>query len=207
EGAGLWLRLVSASLVLLIPGALVARALRVRGASATVAWTLGALGVALAVVFLVHTGIWVALLVLGVVALAALVPALRAGAGPPAAVPIFFLLVREPSWRLAATLAALGLEVFLVHASTAVFLALPLAGFVVARLLLARDDVRSAPAALAALLVPAGVALVWLAPIVDETASHSPSTSELRRSLVKYGGELDVDSLHRYSLQPEVISR
>jgi len=37
-------RLVAASLVLLLPGTLVARALRLRGASATVAWGLGALG-------------------------------------------------------------------------------------------------------------------------------------------------------------------
>jgi hypothetical protein len=125
----------------------------------------------------------------------------------PAAVTVFFLFVREPTWRLAATLGALGLEVFLVHASTAVFLALPLAGFVAVRALLARTDLRSGAAALASLLVPAGLALAWLAPIVGETASHSPSTSELRRSLAKYGSELDVDSLHRYSLRPEVISR
>ena len=84
EGTGLWLRLVAASLVLFIPGALVARALRVRGASATVAWALAALGVALALVFLVHTAIWVALAVLGAIALAALVPALGVVSGPRA---------------------------------------------------------------------------------------------------------------------------
>jgi hypothetical protein len=360
HGVGLWLRLVAASFVLLIPGALVARVLRVRGTSATVGWALAALGVGLAAVFLVHTGIWLAVVVLGLVAVAALVPSLRAGAVEPrprgtalvwlaglafgialwhvagapqgdalfhlarvrklvdfgglhvrsvdefadgglhpgyafplwhaflalvaklagvdparvmehapsalapvafavafesgvavfrsvwlglgvvaasvaaaalapghggsyallaqpgtldryvlapAAVAIFFRFVRDPSWRLAATLGALGLEVFLVHASTAVFLALPLVGFVAARLLLARTDLRTAPAALASLLLPAGVALAWLAPIVGETASHNPTTAELRRSLVKYGGELDVASLHRYALRPEVVSR
>jgi hypothetical protein len=358
-GGGLWLRLVAASLVLLIPGALVARALGLRGASATVAWALAALVPALALVFLVHTGIWVALVVLGAIALASLAPALRAASAPrawdtvavaaaglvfgmvlwhvagvingdalfhlgrvrkldelgdlhvrsvdefadgglhpgyafplwhaflalvaklagvdptrvlehepsavapvafavlyesgvalfrsawlglgvlaasvaaaalapghggsfallaqpgtldryvlaPAALTLFFLVVRQPSWRLAATLAALGLEVFLVHASTAVFLAIPLVGFLAARALLARTDLRAGVAALAALLVPAGLALAWLAPIVGETASHSPSTSELRRSLAKYGSELDIDSLHRYALRPEVISR
>jgi hypothetical protein len=125
----------------------------------------------------------------------------------PAALTLFFLLVREPSWRLAATLAAVGLEVFLVHASTAVFLAIPLVGFAAVRLMLARADLRALSAAFAALLVPAGLALLWLAPIVGETASHSPTTSELRRALAKYGSELDVDSLHRYALRPEVISR
>src|SRR3954447_24499252 len=287
DGIGLWLRLVSATLVLFIPGALVARALGVRGASCTVAWALAALGLGLALVFLVHTGIWLALVVLALIAAAALVPALRAGARPrawdvaavsvgglvfgtllwhvagtvhgdalfhlarvrklvdfgglhvrsvdefadgglhpgyafplwhaflalvaklagvdpakvmehepsalapvvfaviyesgvavfrsawlglgvlaasiglaafapghggsfallaqpgtldryvvaPAALAVFFLLVREFSWRLAATLGALGLEIFLIHASTAVFLAIPLVGFVAFRAL------------------------------------------------------------------------
>jgi len=359
EGVGLWLRLVSATLVLFVPGALVARALRLRGASATVAWSLAALGLGLALVFLVHTGIWLALVVLGVIAAAALVPALRADAGPssrgvlavslaglvfgmllwhvagvvhgdalfhlarvrklvdfsglhvrsvdefadgglhpgyafplwhaflalvaklagvdptkvmvhepsalapvafaalfesgvavfrsvwlglavlaasiglaafapghggsfallaqpgtvdryviaPAALAVFFLFVRAPSWRLAATLGALGLEVFLIHASTAVFLAIPLVGFVAFRALVVRTDLRAGTAALASLLVPAGLALAWLAPIVGETASHSPSRAELERALTKYAAELDVDSLHRYALRPEVISR
>jgi hypothetical protein len=358
-GAGLWLRLVAATLVLLVPGAFVARALRLRGASATIAWTLAALGLALFIVFIVHTGIWLALVILALVAAAALAPAVGVVSGPhpwgtvlvvaagvllgialwhvagvvhgdalfhlgrvrkldsfgdlhvrsvdefadgglhpgyafplwhgflalvaklagvdptrvmehepsaiapvafavayesgvalfrsawlglgvlaavvgaamfapghggsfavlaqpgtvdryvvaPAALTLFFLLVREFSWRLAATLGALGLEVFLIHASTMVFLAVPLVGFVVARALLARADIRTAPAALAALIAPAGVALAWLAPIVGETASHSPTTQELRRSLSKYGSELDVDSLHRYALRPEVVSR
>ncbi len=125
----------------------------------------------------------------------------------PAALAVFFLFVRAPSWRLAATLGALGLEVFLIHASTAVFLALPLVGFVAFRALVARTDLRAGAAALASLLLPAGLALVWLAPIVGETASHSPSTAELRRALAKYAAELDVHSLHRYALRPEVISR
>jgi hypothetical protein len=359
DGVGLWLRLVSATLVLFIPGALVARALRVRGASATVAWALAALGLGLALVFLVHTGIWLALVVLSVIAAAAVVPAIRAAAGPrawdvvavslvglvfgmllwhvagavhgdalfhlarvrklvdfgglhvrsvdefadgglhpgyafplwhaflalvaklagvdptkvmvhepsalapvafaviyesgvavfrsawlgvgvlaatigvaafapghggsfallaqpgtldrfvvaPAALAVFFLLVRGFSRRGAATLGALGLEVFLIHASTAVFLAIPLVGFVAFRALVVRTDLRAGATALAALLVPAGVALAWLAPIVGETASHSPSASELRRALTKYAAELDVHSLHRYALRPEVISR
>jgi hypothetical protein len=359
EGVGLWLRLVAASLVLLLPGALVARVLRLRGASVSVAWALAALTVALLVVFLVHTPIWVALAVLGGVAVVALpfsfqtLPGRRsrgtiaaalvglgfgvalwhvagvvhgdalfhlgrvrkldalgalhirsvdefangglhpgyafplwhgflalvaklagvdptqvmlhepsaiapvafavvfeagvalfesawlgcavfiatvasAGLAPghggsyallgqpgtvdrlvlvPAAVTVFFLAVRSPRWPLLLTLAALGGELFLVHASTAVFLALVLAGFVVARWLLTRRDVRSAALAYVSLLLPAGIAFVWIAPIVDETASHSPGSSELERSLAKYAPEVHVHSLHTYSLRPEVFAR
>src|SRR5207245_1707314 len=105
------------------------------------------------------------------------------------------------------TLAALGGEVFLVHASTAVFLALLLAGYLGARWLLARRDARAGLLAYAALLVPAAVALAWIAPIVSQTASHSPSSAELARSLARYSSQVHVHSLHAYALRPEVFAR
>jgi hypothetical protein len=359
EGVGLWLRLVAATLVLLLPGALVARALRLRGASATLAWALGALGPALLLVFVVHSSIWLALVVLAAVAVVALPFALRVVSGPPAwdtlavalvglglgialwhvagvvhgdalfhlgrvqkldafgdlhvrtvdefadgglhpgyafplwhaflalvgklagadpmqvvlhgpsaiapvafavayeaglalfrsvwlgisvlaasvsvaafapghggsyallsqpgtldryvlvpaALTLFFLFLRHPGWALGASLAAIGVEILLVHASTAVFIGIPLTGFLLARALFVRTDVPRALAGLAALFVPAGLALAWLYPLVRDTASHSPSAGELERSLAKYADELNVDSLERYGLRPEVISR
>jgi hypothetical protein len=359
DGFGLWLRLVAASLVLLVPGSLVARALRLRGASATVAFGLGALGPALLLVFLVNSSIWLALVVLGVVAAVALPFALRVVSGPPAwdavavalgglilgillwhvagvvngdalfhlgrvrkldafgdlhirsvdefadgglhpgyafplwhaflalvaklagvdptqvvlhepsavapvafavvyesglalfrsawlgvgvlatsvaiaafapghggsyallgqpgtidrhvlvpaALTLLFLFLRHPGWALALALAAAGVEVFLVHASTAIFLGLVLGGFAVARVLLARREFTSLAGGLASLFVPVAAALAWLFPIIRETASHSPSTAELQRQLMKYAAELHIDSLHRYALRPEVVSR
>jgi hypothetical protein len=359
HGAGLWLRLVAASLVLLVPGVLVARALRLRGASATVAFGLGALGPALLLVFLVHSSIWLALGVLGAVGVVALPFALRVVSGPvsrdtlavalfglvlgillwhvagavngdalfhlgrvrklddfgdlhirsvdefrdgglhpgyafplwhaflalvaklagadptqvvlhepsaiapvafavvyeagvalfrsawlgvavlaaavaaaafapghggsyallaqpgtldrhvlvPAALTLFFLFLRHPSPAVALALAAAGVEVLLVHSSTAVFLGMLLVGFALARVLLARTDLGGAAAGLASLFVPAGLALAWLFPLVRETASHSPSRTVLKTSLAKYSDELHIDSLHRYALRPEVVSR
>jgi hypothetical protein len=359
DGFGLWLRLVTATLVLLIPGSLVARALRLRGASATVAFALGALGPALLLVFGVHSSIWLALVVLTVVAVVALPFALRVVSGPPAwdtltvalaglalgvllwhvagvvngdalfhlgrvrkldelgdlhirtvdefrdgglhpgyafplwhaflalvaklagvdattvvlhepsavapvafavvyesglalfrslwlgvgvlaatvagavfaaghggsyallaqpgtfdryvlvpaALTLLFLFLRHPGWALALALAAVGVEVFLVHASTAVFLGVLLLGFAAARVLLARTDAAAVAAGLLSLFVPVGAALAWLFPLIRETASHSPSRGELQRSLLKYADELHVDSLHRYALRPEVVSR
>src|SRR5439155_681853 len=61
-----------------------ARALGLRGASATVAWGLGALGPALLLVFVVHGSILLALVTLGVVGVVALPFALRVVSGPPA---------------------------------------------------------------------------------------------------------------------------
>jgi hypothetical protein len=359
EGFGLWLRLVAASLVLLLPGALLARAARLRGASATVAWGLGALGPALLLVFLVHSSILLALVVLGVVGLVALPFALRVVSGPPArdtlavsllglgtgialwhvtgvvggdalfhlgrveklyafgdlhvrsvdefadgglhpgyafplwhaflalvakvggvqpsqvmlhepsavapvafavtyeaglalfrsawagvavllaavtavvlapghggsfillgqpgtldrhllvpaALTLFFLFLRHPGRALGLSLAAVGVEILLVHTSTAVFLGIPLVGFLVVRYALSRNDLPSTAAALAGLFVPAGAALAWLLPLVRETRSHSPSNVELRRGLTKYADELDIDSLHHYALRPEIVSR
>jgi hypothetical protein len=359
DGVGLWLRLLAATLVLLLPGSLVARALRLRGASVTVVFGLGALGPALLLVFLVHGSIWLALVVLAVIGVVALPFALRVVSGPPAwhtltvalaglvlggllwhvagpvtgdalfhlgrvrklvefgdlhvrsvdefrdgglhpgyafplwhallalvsklagvdptqvmkhepsalvpiafavvyesgvalfrsawlgvgvlaatvaaavfaaghggsytllaqpgtvdryvlvpaALTLFFLFLRHPGWALALGLAVAGVEVFLVHASTAVFLGILLVGFAVVRVALVRRDLRSVAAALASLFVPVGAALVWLLPIIRETASHSPSAGELQRSLTKYAAELHVDSLHRYALRPEVVSR
>jgi hypothetical protein len=359
HGFGLWLRLVAATLVLFLPGALVARALRLRGASVSVAWTLAALVPGLMVVFLVHTTIWIALIVLGAIAIGALPFAFRVVSGPPAwdtlvvalvgigfgialwhvagivhgdalfhlgrvrkldafgslhvrsvdefadgglhpgyafplwhgflalvaklagvdptqvmlhepsavapiafavayeagvalfrtawcgvavlvasvalaalapghggafallaqpgtvdrqvfvpaALTVFFLTVREPGLRLGLALAALGGAVFLVHASTAVFVALPLLGFVVVRLLWTRHDLVSAPVAFAAFVAPAAVAYAWIAPIVGETATHSPTTQTARRTIARYADELTVHSVHTYALRPEVFAR
>src|SRR5206468_8960292 len=82
----------------------------------------------------------------------------------PAALTLFFLFLRHPGWALGLSLAAVGVEILLVHTSTAVFLGIPLVGFLAARFLLSRKDLRGTAAALAALFVPAGAALAWLLP-------------------------------------------
>ena len=71
EGLGLATRLTLATLCLLLPGALLARALRLRGAAAPFALSLGVLFLALFVVFALESSIWVALAGLVVVAAAA----------------------------------------------------------------------------------------------------------------------------------------
>ena len=86
DGTGLWLRVVAASLLLFLPGALVARALAVRGASAAVGWTLATLSLGLVVVFTFHTSIWIALVVVAAVGLGALPFSVR-GVAAPASLP------------------------------------------------------------------------------------------------------------------------
>jgi hypothetical protein len=77
EGAGLAFRLAAATACLLLPGALVARALRLEGLAPALAWSMAALFAAMALMFAVHESLWLALAVLGAIALAAAPFALR----------------------------------------------------------------------------------------------------------------------------------
>ncbi|HEX6701710.1 MAG TPA: hypothetical protein VF101_13360, partial [Gaiellaceae bacterium] len=77
DGVGLYLRLAAATAVVLIPGALLARALVLPGAAPALALSLAALSASLVVTFVVHGSLWLTLAALGVVAVGALVPAVR----------------------------------------------------------------------------------------------------------------------------------
>src|SRR5437764_2689013 len=70
-GFGLGLRLAAATACLLIPGAIVSRALRLEGLSPVLVWSLAALFVGMALMFAVHGSIWLTLAVLVAVALVA----------------------------------------------------------------------------------------------------------------------------------------
>ena len=71
EGVGLGLRLGAATLCLLIPGAFVSRALGVRGLAGALAWTMAAIFVATALMFAVHSSLWLVLALLLATALVA----------------------------------------------------------------------------------------------------------------------------------------
>jgi hypothetical protein len=125
----------------------------------------------------------------------------------PAVVALFFLSLDEAPWAARAGVAAGGLALALVHPTYALFLAVPLAGFVLARAIAARADVRAGLLGLGALLVPTALALLWLRPVVNEAVSHDPSKAETLRALRHYGDQLDVWSPDRYRLAPEVLGR
>jgi hypothetical protein len=78
EGIGLGLRLGAATACLLIPGALISGALRLRGFAPALAWSLAALLLALAITFGLHRSLWLTLALVGAVAVAALPFAVRA---------------------------------------------------------------------------------------------------------------------------------
>jgi hypothetical protein len=125
----------------------------------------------------------------------------------PATLALAFLFVRRPSATLVAPLTAGSLALALVHPTYALFLLIPLVGFALARVAFTRTDLVSLPAALACVAIPTAATLYWLAPLVEDTAGHTPSAAELARALVRYSRELNVESADRYSLAPELFGR
>jgi hypothetical protein len=127
----------------------------------------------------------------------------------PALLALVFSLVAGGRRRQVLSISAASIALALVHPTYAFFAAVPLAGFLLARVVLAwplwRENLRIA-ASLPAVLIPAGLYALWLKPIVDETVSHRPDAVERRRALVHYAGQVDVvHGLLR--LAPETISR
>jgi hypothetical protein len=125
----------------------------------------------------------------------------------PATITLFFRFVRDGEWQVALTLAAVGMDIAFVHPTYALFIVMPLFGFGLARLLAARADGRRSAAGLLVFGVPILLVFAWLAPIVAETRSHNPSTSELIRGLNQYGTDLIVQSHHSYHLAASVVAR
>jgi hypothetical protein len=125
----------------------------------------------------------------------------------PAVLALFFTHVRDPSRAALAGLAAGGLALTIIHPTYSLFIAVPLAGFLIVRALIARFDARRIAAALAALGVATGAVVLALLPVVRETVSHNPSSSELERALRQYEGQLDVLARESYRVAPELLSR
>ncbi len=125
----------------------------------------------------------------------------------PAALALALAYVERPTRGLLASVAAAGLVLAVVHPTYAIFLWLPLAGFLLVRSLVERRESKRIAAALAALVVPAGAYLAWLLPVVRDTRSHAPGGDELQRAFRQYAGQLDVFSDTSYRLAPEVFGR
>jgi hypothetical protein len=125
----------------------------------------------------------------------------------PAVLALVFAHLVAPRLAWLGAIAAGGLALAIVHPTYAVFLCLPLGGFLVARALLSHADHKPLGAALAALAVPSIAVALAIVPLVRATASHTPTGSELRRAFTHYAGQIDVFSETSYRLAPEVFGR
>ncbi len=126
----------------------------------------------------------------------------------PALLGLVFAFTTSGARALLASIAAGALVLTLVHPTYLVYVVMLVFTFAAAYLLLDRDDRRGAKrigAALAAVLVPAGLALVWLAPIIRQAAAFSPSQAETRRALGRYAAEVVVSG-SRYAPSPRYLA-
>ena len=125
----------------------------------------------------------------------------------PALLALVFAFVRDGGRTSLLTIASAALAVAVVHPTYAVFVVLPLAGFLVARLVLGRRaDAKRIGAVLGALVVPTGLFVAWLWPTISDAAAFQPSAVERARGVAHYGPNLDVFG-HFARLAPEAITR
>jgi hypothetical protein len=124
----------------------------------------------------------------------------------PAALALVFVYARRPTWRSLLSVAAAALALALVHPTYAVFLCIPLAGWVVVRALAERREALRIAAGLAGIAVPTGAVALALLPLARDTVSHEPSSEQLRRGLAHYRDQLVVHGTS-YHLKPEVFGR
>jgi len=124
----------------------------------------------------------------------------------PAALALALATMRKPSLGLVASAGLASLVLAAVHPTYAIFLWIPFGGFLAVRCAWRREPMRSGALALGALVVPAGLFLVWLVPVVRSTASVSPDAGERARAFDQYAGQLR-GSVDHFSLAPQVFGR
>jgi hypothetical protein len=124
----------------------------------------------------------------------------------PALLALYFSYVRAPSWRLFASTAAAAGALALIHPTYALFVGIPLVGFVIVRALLVRRELVWAAMGVVALAVPTAIALAWLRPVVEATTTHDPSSVEVERAFAKYHGQLAGNTEH-YHVTEQLFSR
>jgi hypothetical protein len=125
----------------------------------------------------------------------------------PAALALALAAARRPSRRLLASAGAASFVLAVVHPTYALFLCVPFAGFVAVRAVWTRGEVRGNLLGLAALALPTVAYLAWLLPLARDTASVSPGGEERLRALRLYEGQIDVRSVDRFSVVPDVYGR
>jgi hypothetical protein len=125
----------------------------------------------------------------------------------PATLALAFAHVRQRSRPTLVSVAAGALVLALVHPTYALFLCLPIGGWLVVRALADRTDVRRIGEVLAAVALPSVAVALALLPVVRKTVSHDPSAAERARAIRHYGRQLVVSSDTHYRLAASVFTR
>jgi hypothetical protein len=112
----------------------------------------------------------------------------------PALLALVFSFVVSGERRILFPIGAAALALVVIHPTYAAFVLLPLAGFLGARVLVARrtEDPRRIALAMGAVTAAAGAFLLWLLPIANDTASYTPGERRRAQELLYYADRLDV---------------
>ena len=101
-------------------------------------------------------------------------------------------------------LASLALGLALVHPTYAVYLAIVLGGYLVARAALAGEELRGLALAVAATVVPTVAVALWLRPLADESVRD---VHGFQHGVERYPGQFDVFGRSSFRIAPELIDR
>jgi Family of unknown function (DUF6541) len=112
----------------------------------------------------------------------------------PALLALVFASVASGERRILFPIAAAALALAVIHPTYALFVLLPLGGFLGARLLLARttEDPLRIALATGAVAAAAGTFLLWLLPIANDTSSYTPGERRRAQELFYYADRLDI---------------
>jgi hypothetical protein len=121
----------------------------------------------------------------------------------PAAFALYFTYAESGRRVDLATVAVAFGALALVHPTYALFALIPLGAYALVRW----PEWRRSWAAIGAALVPVGLTVLWLKPVIDETLPVNPSAELQARTLAHYGNELVVKSVDHFRLAAEVPGR
>jgi len=123
---------------------------------------------------------------------------------PTAALAIVFRSLERPTRAGFLALVSVGLGLALVHPTYALYLLIVLAGFLGARALLSREELKELGGSLVALAAPALAVALWLRPLVRESARP---VHGIAHGIERYRGQFDVLGKSSFRLAPELIDR
>ena len=127
----------------------------------------------------------------------------------PALLALVFAFTRSASRALLLSIATVAFAIAVIHPSYAIFIAIPLVGFLAARFWLSpgEKDVRKRLAlALAAILVPSALFFVWLLPVLRTATFFQPGVSDWDRVVGVYRNQLSLYGESWVSIAPSFLA-
>ena len=125
----------------------------------------------------------------------------------PALLALLFSFAASGDRGLLLPLAAAALVLAVVHPSYAVFVLLPLGGFLAARTAVARStgDPLRIGLAIGTVVAAAGAFLLWLLPIANDAASYTPGERRRAQELFYYADRLDFSG-DSFRIDPSLLA-